>query len=206
MAKQKTKEKHSIKYKEKDLLEKKISQISTTKGHWIEIHTDKTKLSNKKESIREYINHPGAALIIPELPNGKLLFVKQFRYAVGKIFLEFPAGKRDHKESSLHTAKREMHEEVGYKAKKMKFLTRIHPVIGYANEEIDIYLAQGLTYLGDQPDEEEFLIPVELTVEEALNLVWAQKLTDVKTQIALFWYCRYLQQGQNKRKLKSFFF
>ncbi|MBN8535852.1 MAG: NUDIX hydrolase [Deltaproteobacteria bacterium] len=175
-------------FKPSDLVEKKISNISKTKGHWIEIHTDKIKLSNKKESIREYIRHPGAALIIPELSNGKLLFIKQFRYALGKIFIEFPAGKRDAKETTLQTAKRELREEVGYTAKKIKFLTRIHPVIGYADEVIDIYLATGLTFTGAHPDEEEFLIPLELTPKEALNLIWKQKLTDVKTQVALFWY------------------
>lgn len=189
------------KFTPKQLIEEKVENISVTKGYWIEINTDKIKLSNHKESIREYVKHPGAALIIPELPNGKLLFVKQFRYALGKIFLELPAGKKDHHEKSLVTAKRELQEEVGYKAKKMKFLTRIHPVIGYANEQIDIYLAQGLTYIGDNPDEEEFLIPVELTIQQAMKMVWQHKITDVKTQIALFWYQEHLRKNAKIKKI-----
>lgn len=192
--------KKKVKYTPKQLIEEKIESISVTKGYWIEINTDKIKLSNHKESIREYVKHPGAALIIPELPNGKLLFVKQFRYALGKIFLELPAGKKDAHEKSLLTAKRELHEEVGYKAKSMKFLTRIHPVIGYANEQIDIYLAQGLTYVGDNPDDEEFLIPIELTLQQAMQLVWKHKITDVKTQIALFWYQEFLRKQKSKTR------
>lgn len=192
--------KKKVKYTPKQLIEEKIESISVTKGYWIEINTDKIKLSNHKESIREYVKHPGAALIIPELPNGKLLFVKQFRYALGKIFLELPAGKKDAHEKSLLTAKRELLEEVGYKAKSMKFLTRIHPVIGYANEQIDIYLAQGLIYVGDNPDEEEFLIPVELTLQQAMKLVWKHKITDVKTQIALFWYQEFVRKNKTKTK------
>lgn len=195
--------KKKTKYTPKQLIEEKIENISVTKGYWIEINTDKIKLSNRKESIREYVKHPGAALIIPELPNGKLLFVKQFRYALGKIFLELPAGKKDAHEKSLVTAKRELIEEVGYKAKSMKFLTRIHPVIGYANEQIDIYLAQGLTYVGDNPDEEEFLIPVELTLQQSMQLVWKHKITDVKTQIALFWYQEFISKKTVKAKSKK---
>lgn len=191
------------KYTEKQLVEEKIETISETKGHWIRINTDKIRLSNKKESIREYVRHPGAALIIPELPNGKLLFVKQFRYALGKIFLELPAGKKDLNEKTLITAKRELLEEVGYKAKTWKFLTRIHPVIGYANEQIDIYLAQDLTYKGDDPDEEEFLIPVELTLNQAMDLVWKHKITDVKTQIALFWYQEFLKKHPKNKSQKQ---
>lgn len=187
------------KYSAKDLIEKKIKSISITKGHWIQIQTDKIKLSTGKESVREYVKHPGASLIIPELPNGKLLFVKQYRYALGSIFLEFPAGKKDPHESSLLTAKRELLEEVGYKAKKMTYLTHIHPVIGYASEVIDIYLAQDLKFVGDCPDDEEFLIPVELTLNQAFELIWKHKITDVKTQIALFWYKNYLNKKVSNR-------
>lgn len=192
--------KKKIKYTPKHLIEEKVENISVTKGYWIEINTDKIRLSNHKESIREYVKHPGAALIIPELPNGKLLFVKQYRYALGRIFLELPAGKKDPHEKSLLTAKRELLEEVGYKAKSMKFLTRIHPVIGYANEQIDIYLAQDLTYVGDDPDEEEFLIPVELTLQQAMQLIWKHKITDVKTQIALFWYQEFVRKNKVKTR------
>lgn len=192
-------------FKDKDLVEKKVVQLSKKKGHWIEICTDEIKLSNKAKAVREYVNHPGAALIIPELPNGNLLFVKQYRYALKKIFLEFPAGKKDHKEKSLTTAKRELREEVGYQAKKMKFMTTIHPVIGYANETIDIYLAHDLKFVGAQPDEGEFLIPTEISLSDAMELVWDHQITDVKTQIALFWYARHLYQGKNHSKFKKIF-
>ncbi|MCK6598324.1 MAG: NUDIX hydrolase [Bdellovibrionaceae bacterium] len=189
------------KIKKSDLKEIKIKEVNRLSGHWIQIVTDQIKLSDGTEGIREYVRHPGAALIIPVLPGGKILFVKQFRYSLNKIFLELPAGKKDANEKTSQTAKRELREEVGYKAKTIKKLTRIHPVIGYANEFIDIYLAEGLTYVGAQPDEGEFLLPVELTLEQAMKLVWKHQITDVKTQIALFWYQQLLNSRKNKRKL-----
>ena len=98
-----------------------------------------------KEYVREYIHHSGAAMIIPLTSTGHVILERQFRYAVKKVFLEFPAGKTDPGEESLKTAQRELQEETGYTAGRWTFLTTIHPVIGYSNEWIDIYLAQDLS-------------------------------------------------------------
>jgi ADP-ribose pyrophosphatase len=176
------------KFKEKDLIEKKIAALPNRKPTFLKFETDQVLMSDSKTGIREFIRHPGAAMIIPEINKGELLFVKQFRYPLKRIFLELPAGKIDKGENPIHTARRELLEEVGYKAKKMKYITSIHPVIGYSDEVIHIYLAQGLTYVGANPDEGEFLIPVKMTLKEALEKIKRHKITDVKTQIALFWY------------------
>ncbi len=173
---------------EKDLIEKKIATLSMQNPRYLKLQTDEIQLSNSQKAIREFVLHPGAALVIPEIKKGELLFVKQFRYPLKKIFLELPAGKIDKGEKPLLTAKRELQEEVGYRAKTMKYVTSIHPVIGYSDEVIHIYLAQGLTYVGDSPDEGEFLIPQILTLKQAMEKVKRHKITDVKTQIALFWY------------------
>lgn len=174
--------------KEKDLLEIKIKTLRNRSPRFLKMQTDKVLLSNAKTSIREFIRHPGAVLIIPELKKNELLFVKQFRYPLSRVFLEFPAGKIDAGESSRQTARRELREEVGYEAKHLHFITSIHPVIGYADEVIHLFLAQDLIYVGESPDEGEFLIPQKLTFKAALGKVKNHKITDVKTQIALFWY------------------
>lgn len=173
---------------EKDLIETHLNTKNGSSPKFLKLQTDSVVLSNSMKVTREFIRHPGASLIIPELKKGELLFVKQFRYPLKKIFLEFPAGKIDGGETSLQTAQRELREEVGYEAKAFKFITSIHPVIGYGDEVIHLYLAQGLSYVGDSPDEGEFLIPVKLSLTEAMEKIKKHKITDVKTQIALFWY------------------
>jgi len=178
---------------EKDLFETKIKTLGIQKITFLKVQTDEIALSNSKKSIREFILHPGAALVIPETKKGELLFIKQFRYPLKQIFLELPAGKIDNGEKPIDTAKRELREEVGFVAKTMKYVTTIHPVIGYSDEVIHIYLAQGLKFVGDSPDDGEFLIPQKISLKAAMAKVKRHKITDVKTQIALFWYEKILK-------------
>lgn len=173
---------------EKDLLETKVATIQGEVPKFLRLQTDQVKLTNGLLSTRQYIKHPGAALILPETKKNELLFVKQFRYPLQKVFWELPAGKIDNGEDPIHTARRELREEVGCEAKNMKYVTTIHPVIGYGDEVIHIYLAQGLSFVGASPDEGELLIPQKMTIQSAMEKVRRHKITDVKTQIALFWY------------------
>lgn len=173
---------------EKDLIETKISTLTNKKPLYLRVQTDEVKLSNSMKVTREFVRHPGASLILPEIRKGEVLFVKQFRYPLQKIFLELPAGKIDKGETPLQTAHRELQEEVGYKAKRMRYVTSIHPVIGYGDEVIHIYLAQDLTFVGASPDDGEFLVPKAMTLKAAMEKVRRHQITDVKTQIALFWY------------------
>jgi ADP-ribose pyrophosphatase len=181
------------KYTEKDLIETKIGTIAEQNPQFLRMQTDAVQLSNSQKTIREFVLHPGAALVIPEVKKGELLFVKQYRYPLKQIFLELPAGKIDRGEKPIETAKRELKEEVGYTAKTMKYVTSIHPVIGYGDEVIHIYLARGLKFVGDSPDEGEFLIPKVLTLKQVMEKIKRHKITDVKTQIALFWYEKILK-------------
>ncbi len=173
---------------EKDLIETRVETICNQNPKFLKLQTDTVLLSNAMKVTREFVRHPGASLIIPEIKKGELLLVKQYRHPLKQIFFEFPAGKMDHGENGLQTAQRELREEVGYESKKMTFLTSIHPVIGYGDEVIHIYLAQGLKFVGASPDEGEFLIPVKMSLKVAMSKVKSHKITDVKTQIALFWY------------------
>lgn len=177
---------------ESQLKETKLSSELVFKGNFLKVLRDEVQLPDKKKALREYIIHPGAALIIPILADGQLVMVEQYRYAVRKVFLEFPAGKKDRNESFEKAAKRELLEEVGYAAKSIKYLTTIHPVIGYANEEIQIFLATDLIQKKQNLDSGEFLNVVYLTLAELEKKVWAGELTDVKTQIAYFWLAQNL--------------
>ncbi len=171
----------------KNLIEKTLSSKQVFKGSYLKIERDEVQGPDQKTYSREYIMHPGAAMIIPLLKNGSVVMLRQYRHAVGQVFLEFPAGKRDPGEQTRATAKRELLEETGYEAREWRLLTTIHPAIGYSNEFIDLYLAKDLLQLESQPDHGEFLEVVELSPVELMRYVRAGQVTDVKTQIGAFW-------------------
>jgi ADP-ribose pyrophosphatase len=179
----------------KNLIEKTIKSERVFTGRWLKVQRDDVSLSNGIETIREYVLHPGAALILPVLDDGRLLMVEQYRHPVKQVFLEFPAGKIDKGETSLQTAHRELREEVGYTCQSMTLMTRIHPVIGYSDEYIDLYLAKGLTEGEAQPDEGELLNLVKVSMPEALEMLQQGRLSDVKTAMALFWYDKILNSS-----------
>lgn len=138
-------------------------------------------------SEREYVDHPGASLIIPILPDGKILMEKQYRHAVGKSFLEFPAGKLDPGESALQAAERELLEETGYEASEWSRLGVIHPCIGYSNEFIEIFMAQGLEFRGAKLDPGEELETFSITPEDLHEKILMGEVTDGKTLCAYLW-------------------
>ena len=171
-----------------DLKEKKINSKIVYSGNFLDVRKDNVLLPNDKTSSREWINHPGAVVIIPVLPNGDIALIRQFRYAVGKEFIELPAGKLDKEESPEECAKRELEEEIGFNANRLDFVATIHPAIGFANEEMSLFLALDLVKTQENKDADEFLELMPTTLDKALGLVWSNKITDVKTIIGILWY------------------
>lgn len=173
-----------------DLKESRITTEVVYKGDFLDVRRDEVLLPNGETGTREWINHPGAVVIIPILPNGKISLIKQFRYAARSEFLELPAGKLDEGEDPKACAFRELEEEIGYRAGKMQFIANIHPAIGFANEIMSIYLAEDLKKTNYNRDKDEFIELIPTNMEEALNLVWENKITDVKSIIGLLWLKR----------------
>ena len=170
------------------LLESCIDTETVFKGKLLEVRRDRVRLPDGQEATREYIVHPGAVVILALLGNGNLLFERQFRYPVGKVFLELPAGKIDPGEDILETARRELQEETGHCAANWRRLGVLHPCIGYSNERIEIFLAREVTCLGTpRLDPGEFLDVVELSPAAAQEAVWDGEITDGKTIAALYW-------------------
>ena len=152
---------------------------------------DQVSLPDGNQAVREYLTHPGAVAIVAVLDDGRVLMERQYRYPIAKACLEIPAGKLDPKEDHLLCAQRELAEETGYTAKKWSFIRRIHPVISYSTEFIDIYLAEGLLSGKSHLDEEEFLDVFAAPLEQLLEWVEQGEITDVKTTIATYWLDRY---------------
>ncbi len=174
--------------KDAHLIESCINSEQVWQGRLLDVRRDRVRLPDGSEGVREYVIHPGAVVIIPVLPNGKMIFERQYRYPVGRVMLELPAGKIDPEEDPFNTAQRELQEETGHTAQQWRHLATMHPTIGYANERIEIYLAQQLTSLGKNDlDEGEFLELVELSLDEALVAIREGNLTDGKTLAAILW-------------------
>lgn len=173
------------------LIESEIASETVFKGRLLEVRKDRVHLPNGQESLREYIVHPGAVVILAFLDNGNLLFERQFRYPLRRVFLELPAGKIDAGEAILDTGRRELQEETGYVASEWEYLGVMHPCIGYSDERIEIFAARGLQRAGvQQLDHNEFLDVLELSPAEARQAVWDGRITDAKTISALYWLDR----------------
>jgi len=127
------------------LIERRIDGTDVYRGKLLNVKSDRVRLPDGTEATREYIVHPGAALIIPILPDGRLLMERQFRYAVGRVLVEFPAGKLDPGEDMLKTAQRELLEETGYRAAQWEWIAEVHPIVSYTTERIEVFLATELT-------------------------------------------------------------
>jgi len=169
------------------LAEKKISGEGVYDGIFLKMKRDTVSLPDGQHAVREYLEHPGAVAILAVLDDGRVLLERQYRYPIAQAVIEIPAGKLNTGEDPLLCAQRELQEETGYTAKHWSKIRRIHPVISYSTEFIDIYLAEGLSPGPARLDEEEFLDVFASPLEELLNWVETGKITDVKTVISTYW-------------------
>lgn len=174
-----------------DLLEHTLSSETVYQGRLLNARRDRVRLPNGKESSREYLLHPGAAVIIPLFDNGDTLLERQHRYPLHRDFLELPAGKFDPGETELACAQRELLEETGYTADSWRELATFHPCIGYSDERLVYFLARGLSHEGHARDHDEFLEILRVPMAEALDMVRDGRITDGKTVMGLLWWARY---------------
>jgi ADP-ribose pyrophosphatase len=170
--------------------EQRIDGQQVYRGTLLDVRRDRVHLPDGSESVREYVVHGGAVLVVPVLPDGRLLVERQFRYPLSRVFVEFPAGKIDPGEDPLDTARREMIEETGFEVGRLTPLAVLHPVISYSTEEIRCYVGEDLREVGARLDHGEFLEVEERTLDELLAALDAGEITDAKTVAALLLYAR----------------
>jgi len=173
------------------LREDRISGEDIYGGIFLHMKRDQVRLPDGQQAAREYLTHPGAVAIVAILDDGRVLLERQYRYPIAKACIEIPAGKLDIGEDHLLCAQRELEEETGYTAKRWSYIRRIHPVISYSTEFIDIYLAEDLIPGPSKLDDEEFLDVFAAPLEQLIAWVEAGEITDVKTTISAYWLDRY---------------
>ena len=168
-----------------ELTEKTIDSREVFKGRIIRVRFDTVRLPNGKEGTREVVEHPGGVAILAIDSEDRVLLVRQYRYPFERVLTEIPAGKREPGEPPFITAQRELQEEVGVTADTWTELGTLVPSPGCYGETLYLYMAQDLHFGATHPDEDEFLEPLRVPLDEAVRQCMDGTLTDAKTVTAI---------------------
>jgi ADP-ribose diphosphatase len=171
-----------------DFTETTVSSERVYDGRLLKVRRDEVRLPDGHEAGREYVEHPGAVMMLAFVDADTILLERQYRYPKRRHFIELPAGKLEPGEPPLATAKRELIEECGFEAAEWWRIARLDPCIGYSDEIIELYGARGLTHVGANLDVGEHLETFEAKIADALEWVRDGLITDTKTTIGLLWW------------------
>ncbi len=167
-----------------DLTEKTVNKNYVYRGKIITLRCDDALRPDGRPCKREIVEHPGGACVL-YAENGKLLFVRQYRYAYGEVVTEIPAGKLNPGEDPAEAAARELEEEAGVKAEGLKLLFTMYPTPGYTNEKIYIYCAESGKRTKAHPDDGEFVQTEWIAEEKVREMLENGELKDAKTIAAV---------------------
>ena len=155
------------------------------RGRVFNLIRENVTLDNGSTTNMEFLEHPGAAAIVPVLDESRVLLLKQYRHALHRYIWEIPAGTLDPHEEALNCARRELIEETGFSAESWKKLAEITPVPGYSNERIHIYLATGLQPAEQDLDKDEIIHVHEIEFSEAMEMITRGEIQDAKSLTGL---------------------
>ena len=162
------------------------------KGPVFGVRRDEVLEPTGVRAIREVITHPGSVVVLPVLPDGRIILVRQYRYATRQFLWELVAGRMDPGENPRQAAVRELIEETGYRAKRFRVFLDVFPTPGFLEERMYILLAEGLTAGKAQPEEDEKITVKAFTPPRLDNMIRKGELRDAKSIAGLLYYFRYL--------------
>ena len=178
---------------DKELVEEKISSEDIFDGNLLHVKRDTVKLPSGNEAIREVIRHIGAVCVIPVTENNEVILERQYRYPIGRIMTEIPAGKLDSRdEDRLSAIQRELREETGFTAEEWTPLGDFFPAPAYCDEYISMYMARKLRRGERHLDADEFLDVYTVPLKDLVEDVMAGRIADAKTQTAVLKAARIL--------------
>jgi ADP-ribose pyrophosphatase len=169
------------------LIEHTTQREELLRGRFLHVLRDTVRLPDGGSDTREYVVHPGAVMVVPLLDDGRLVLERQYRHPMGRVMVEFPAGKLDAGEDTWTCGRRELLEETGYTAREWARAGVLHPVISYSTEFIEIWFARGLQLQQRHLDAGEFLEVFTATLDELLAWCRDGQVTDAKTLSAALW-------------------
>src|SRR5437899_3412197 len=143
-------------------------------------------------TVREMITHPGSVVVLPVLPDGRIVLIKQYRYAAKQYLWELVAGRIDAGETPKLAAARELIEETGFRAKRFRIFLDIFPTPGFLEERMFILLAEGLTAGKAEPEEDEKIISRSYRRKELEQMIRRGKLRDANSIAGILYYFRFL--------------
>ncbi len=165
-------------------------------GAILSVYKDHMEFPNGGTAEWDFIQHDGAAAVVPVMEDGRILMVRQFRNALDRETLEIPAGKLDAAdEPGLACSRRELEEETGYRSENLEWLLTLRTTVAFCNEKIEIYVARDLIPSHQRLDEGEYVDVKAYTMEELKEMIFTGKIEDSKTIAALLAYeSKYLRQ------------
>ena len=146
------------------------------------------------QANRDIIVHPGSVVVMPVFDDGRILLIRQYRHSIGEFLWELVAGRKEAKETPAAAARRELIEETGYRAKRLRKLMRVVPTPGFVNEWMWIFAAEGLTEGAAQPEEDEKITPRILTLEKVEKMIQRGTLRDAKSICAILYYKTFIKK------------
>lgn len=169
-----------------------LSSTTIYEGPVFGIRRDEIIEPTGVRTIREMITHPGSVVVLPVLPDGRIVLIRQYRYAAKQFLWELVAGRIDGEESPKAAAARELIEETGFRAKRFRIFLDIFPTPGFLEERMFILLAEGLSAGEAEPEEDEKIISRAYNRKQLEEMIRSGKLRDAKSIAGLLYYFRFL--------------
>lgn len=180
---------------------KRLSRTLVKEAHIFQMYDDELLLPDGRISHYDFLEHKGAAAVIPVMKDGKILMVKQFRNALDRYTLEIPAGGRNSlSEEFIVAAARELEEETGYRSENLKHLISIRTAVAFCNEKIEVYMATDLIPSRQHLDDDEFIDVAAYSVSELKKMIFDGVIEDSKTIASIMSYEVFLNaRGHNMK-------